>query len=141
MSQQPAPDAADPFDMLTGGRTMHQAYLNMCELALPAGAKVIPDRLAHLMRQMGTCVSKNGAVVAGPSQPVMILFMWWSIVYCDGVMQWFCGDPACAPLRHLRDVAAVLIHEIVTSKPGHIDVDEFVMTMVAEVDMLRPGFG
>lgn len=141
MSQQPEPEPhSDPYDMLTGGRSTHQAFVNMCELAIPAGVKVIPDRLSRMMRDMGACIYKNGAVVAGPSQPVMILFMWWAIVYCDGVVQWFCSDPACARLRPLRDVAATMIHEIVTAKPGHIEVDEFVMRMVAEVDMARPGF-
>ena len=136
--QQPPDPVPDIFDILGGGPSLRLAYVNACKVALPDGAKVIPEANRELVYSFGDCVNKKGVVVAGPAVVPMLAFMWWAIVYNNSVADWFCTDPGCAPVGHLRQVAARHLHAILTAAPGHMQLDAFVMQMLAEVHMLRP---
>lgn len=135
--QQTVPPV-DIFDILLGGPSLRLAYINACKCALPEGATVIPTANRELVYGFGDCVNKNGVVVAGPAAVPMLIFMWWAIVYVPDVSNWFCTDPACAPVCHLRNLAAQHIHGMLVASPGHMSPDQFAMVMLAEVEMLRP---
>jgi hypothetical protein len=137
---QQTPPPADPFDILTGGPSLHLAYKNLTQLAFPEECKTIPNALADMLRRLGNCAVKKDVVVAGPSRAVMVVVMWWAIVFCDGVREWFNADPACLPLRPVRDLSERLQLDIVSGAPGHMKLDAYAMRMVTEVEILRPGF-
>ncbi len=137
---QQEPPSADPYDILTGGPSLHLAYKNLEIHAFGEGCKTIPPALADMLRRLGDCAVKRDVVVAGPSRVVMVVVMWWAIVFCEGVREWFNSDPACFALRPLRDLSERLQLEIVSGAPGHMNLDSYAMRMIAEVEIARPGF-